>query len=102
MHGDSSIDVQREEVQAELRATGDATARERRMQAYPNPLLSTEWHEDPNVVRPYEYLTAASQEEIRRACRRYGARFGVNQEGVLRLRLEMGLDEGASQLGTSS
>jgi len=34
MHADGGIDVQREEVQAGLRATGDATAPERRIQAY--------------------------------------------------------------------
>lgn len=47
-------------------------------------------------MHPGEYLTlAAPQEEIRRAYRRYGARFEVDGEGTLTLRLSLGLDGGA-------
>jgi hypothetical protein len=54
-----------------------------------NP-VHAKWEEDPDAILPSEYLTAAaSQEEIRRAYRKYGARFEVDREGVLTLRLTL-------------
>jgi hypothetical protein len=52
--------------------------------------VHAKWEEDPDAILPSEYLTAAaSQEEIRRAYRKYGARFEVDREGVLTLRLTL-------------
>ena len=64
----------------------------RRIEAVRYSLVHAEWYEDPDAVQPHEWLTvAASPEEIRRAYRRYGARFEVDREGTLTLRLELAL-----------
>ena len=50
-------------------------------------------------MMPGEVLThAASHEDIRRAYRRYGARFEVDGEGELTLRLDLDLDGGIMNL----
>jgi hypothetical protein len=51
--------------------------------------------EDPDAVHLSEVFThATSSEEIRRAYRRYGARFEVDNEGELTLKLDRALDGG--------
>jgi hypothetical protein len=58
--------------------------------------VHAEWYEDPDAIMPGEVLThATSPEDIRRAYRRYGARFEVDGEGTLTLRLSLDLDGGA-------
>jgi hypothetical protein len=55
--------------------------------------INSEWEEDPDAILPSEYLTlGARPEEIRRAYRKYGARFEVDAAGMLTLRLSLGLD----------
>jgi hypothetical protein len=57
-------------------------------------LLCAEWYEAPDKVQPYEYLSAvASEDEIRRAYRRFGARFQVDANGTLTLRWKLSLGE---------
>jgi hypothetical protein len=106
----AEVDEQREGVQAELHAVEDQAAAARRIEAareslsraaWYNP-VHAEWYEDPDALHPGEYLTlAASQEEIRRAYRRCGARFEVDGEGTLTLRLSLGLDGEALHLELS-
>jgi hypothetical protein len=94
----SDVDAQREQIVAELRAVEDAAAVTRQIQAARDALVHEEWYEDPDAVQPHEYLSAAaSQEEIRQAYRRFGARFEVGADGVLTLRLSLALDRGALQ-----
>jgi hypothetical protein len=48
----------------------------------------------PDYVSPDEVMSSASSpEEISRAYRRFGARFAVDSEGVLSLRLDLNLEE---------
>lgn len=52
-----------------------------------------EWYEDPDAVMPWEVLAhAAGTEDRRRAYRRYGARFEVDGEGSLTLKLGLAFD----------
>jgi hypothetical protein len=61
------------------------------------------WEEDPDAVFPNQCLTAAARpEEIRRAYRRYGARFEVDAAGELTLRLALALEEGSLQPANTS
>jgi hypothetical protein len=53
----------------------------------------------PDAVMPGEVLThAAGPEDRRRAYRRYGARFEVDGEKELTLRLDLNLDGGVMNL----
>ena len=55
-------------------------------------LVHGEWFEGPDAVQPHEYLSAAaSHEEIRQAYNRFGARFTVDEEGVLGMTLSLDL-----------
>ncbi len=55
--------------------------------------VHAEWYEDPDAVMPCEVLThVAGPEDRRRAYRRYGARFEVDGEGALTLKLDFNLD----------
>ena len=67
--------------------------------------VHAEWYEDPDAVPPWEYLThsqsGATIEEIRNAYRRLGARFEVDAEGKLTLRLELDLGAGALHIASS-
>ena len=57
--------------------------------------VHAEWYEDPDAVMPGEVLThAAGPEDRRRAYRRYGARFEVDGERELTLKLDLNLDGG--------
>jgi hypothetical protein len=88
---------------AELAAVEERASAAQRMRAARDSLsgslaasytpIHAEWYEDPDAIMPSEYLTlGASPEEIRRAYRRYGARFEVSGEGTLTLRLSLTLD----------
>lgn len=99
----SEVDARRDNIAAELRGAEDAAAELRRIHALRACLLSAEWFEAPEVVQPYEYLSGvASQEEIRRAYRRFGARFEVDGGGALTLRLNLSLDGGPLHFDSSS
>ena len=89
------IDAQREQVTAELHATEDATAGAERMREARACFLSAEWYEDPDAIQPHEWPTlGASPEQLRRAYKRFGARFEVDADGVLTLHLNLALDGG--------
>jgi hypothetical protein len=99
----AEVDEEREAVAAELGATKDrvAEAEAERLRATRDSLAAhdpvhAEWYEDPDAVMPWEYLTqGAKAEEIRNAYRRLGARFEVDAQGELTLRLELDLGAGA-------
>jgi hypothetical protein len=98
----AEVDEQREAITAEFAAVEERASAAQRMRAARDSLAASynpvhaEWYEDPDAVQPWEVLThAAGPEEIRRAYRRYGARFEVDGEGTLTLRLSLGLDGGA-------
>ena len=103
----AEVDRQREDVAAELRSSEDRAAEAERLRAARDSLVSydpvhTEWYEDPDAVQPSEYLThAASTEKIRNSYKRLGARFEVDAEGELTLRLELELGEGALRPASS-
>jgi DNA invertase Pin-like site-specific DNA recombinase len=95
----AEVDEQRKAITAELAAAEARTSAAQRMREARNSLAASynpvhaEWYEDPDAVQPWEMLThAASPEDRRRAYRRYGARFEVDGEGTLTLRLSLGLD----------
>jgi hypothetical protein len=95
----AEVDEQREAIDAELAAVEKRAATAQRLWAARSSLaasyspLHAEWYEDPDAIQPGEWLTlGAGPEEIRRAYRRYGARFEVDGEGTLTLRLSLGLD----------
>lgn len=102
----ANVDEQREAVEGELRASEDRAAEAERLRAARDSLAAHDpvhgaWAEDPDAVMPWEYLTqGATTEEIRNAYRRLGARFEVDSEGDLTLRLE--LDLGAVALYSTS
>jgi len=104
----AEVDEQREAVEAELRASEDRAAEAERLRAFRDSVAAhdpvhAKWHEDPGAVMPWEYLTqGATTEEIRNAYRRLGARFEVNSEGDLTLRLELDLGAGALHSTSSS
>ena len=89
---------------AELRAVEDEAAASRRIEAARESISSyslvhAEWYLDPEAVMPGEVLThAAGLEDRRRAYRRYGARFEVDGEGELTLKLDLNLDGGVMNL----
>jgi site-specific DNA recombinase len=98
----AEVDEQRKAITAELAAVEARASAAQRMRAARDSLAASynpvhaEWFEDPDAVHPEEYLTVAARpEEIRCAYRRYGARFEVDSEGILTLRLSLGLDGGA-------
>jgi recombinase-like zinc beta ribbon protein/resolvase-like protein/recombinase len=98
----AEVDEQREAIDAELAALEERAAAAQRLWAARGSLAASynpvhaEWYEDPDAIQPGEWLTlGAGPEEIRRAYRRYGARFEVDGEGTLTLRLSLGLDGGA-------
>jgi len=105
----ADLDEQRKAVEAELRASQDRAAEAERLRAARGSLaaydpMHAEWYEDPDSVLPGEFLThseGATTEEIRNAYRRLGARFEVDAEGDLTLRLELDLG-GAALQPTSS
>jgi hypothetical protein len=98
----AEVDEQRKAITAELAAVEERASAAQRMRAARDSLAASynpvhaEWGEDPDAIMPGEYLTlAARPEEIRCAYRRYGARFEVDGEGTLTLRLSLSLDGGA-------
>ncbi len=88
----------------ELAAVEDEATAARRIEAARGPISSytpvhTEWYEDPDAVMPWEVLThGAGPEDRRRAYRRYGARFEIDGEGELTLKLDLNLDGGIMSL----
>ena len=95
----SEVEEQREAITAELADVEERAAAAQRLRAARGSLAASyspvhaEWYEDPDAIMPWEVLThAASPEDIRCAYRRYGARFEVDGEGTLTLRLSLGLD----------
>jgi hypothetical protein len=95
----AEVDEQRKAITAELAAVEARTSAAQRMREARNSLAASynpvhaEWYEDPDAVQPWEVLThAAGPEDIRRAYRRYGARFEVDGEGTLTLQLSLSLD----------
>ena len=106
----SGLDERLDAVRAELRTAEDEDDAARRIEAARDSLpaaadydpVHAEWYEDPDSTGPHDYLSyAASREEIRRAYRKYGARFEVDKDGELTLRIELPLD-GATLRVTSS
>lgn len=97
----AEVDEQREAVAVELRASEDEAAEAGRLRAARDALAAyspvhAEWYEDPDATTPGEYLTlGASREEIRRAYGRYGARFEVDPNGELTLKMELDLGDDA-------
>jgi hypothetical protein len=100
----AEIEEEKVRLTAELRAVEDESAASRRIEAARESISSyspvhAEWYEDPDAVMPGEVLThAAGPEDRRRAYRRYGARFEVDGEGELTLRLDLNLDGGNMNL----
>jgi len=100
----AEIEEEKVRLTAELRAVEDEAAASRRIEAARESISSyspvhAEWYEDPEAVMPGEMLThAAGPEDKRRAYRRYGARFEVDGEGELTLRLDLNLDGGVMNL----
>ena len=96
----ADVDEQRWAVEGELRASEDRVAEAERLRAARDSLAARDpvhgaWAEDPDAVMPWEYLTqGATAEEIRNAYRRLGARFEVDAQGELTLRLELDLGAG--------
>jgi hypothetical protein len=98
----AEVDEQRKAITTELTAVEERASAAQRMRTARDSLAASyspvhaEWEEDPDAIMPGEVLThATSPEDIRRAYRRYGARFEVDGEGSLTLRLSLGLDGGA-------
>jgi hypothetical protein len=100
----AEIEGEKSRLTAELRAVEDEAAAARRIEAARKSLFSytpvhAEWYEDPEAVTPGEVLThAAGPDDRRRAYRRYGARFEVDDEGELTLKLDLNLDGGIMSL----
>jgi hypothetical protein len=100
----TEIEEEKTHLTAELRAVEDEAAASRRIEAARESISSyspvhAEWYEDPEAVMPGEVLThAAGPEDRRRAYRRYGARFEVDGEGELTLKLDLNLDGGVMNL----
>ena len=100
----AEIDEEKGRLTAQLRAVEDEAAAKRRIQAAREAISSyspvhAEWYEDPEAIMPSEVLThAAGPEARRRAYRRYGARFEVDDEGELTLKLDLNLDGGVMSL----
>ncbi len=64
------------------------------MEAAGYSLVHAEWYEDPDTTQPGEVLTSTtSPEDIRKAYKRFGARFEVDAEGTLTMGLELDLGE---------
>jgi hypothetical protein len=56
-------------------------------------LASADWFEDPDAIHPGEWLTCGARpEEIRAAYQQFGARFELDHDGTLTLRLNLDLD----------
>jgi Recombinase/Recombinase zinc beta ribbon domain len=100
----AEIEEEKVRLTAKLRAVEDEAAASRRIEAARESISSyspvhAEWYEDPDAVMPGEVLThAAGPEDRRRAYRRYGARFEVDGEGELTLKLDLNLDGGVMNL----
>jgi hypothetical protein len=100
----AEIEEEKTHLTADLRAVEDEAAASRRIEAARESISSyspvhAEWYEDPDAVMPGEVLThAVGPEDRRRAYRRYGARFEVDGEGELTLRLDLNLDGGVMNL----
>lgn len=90
------IEEERDQVITDLRATEEATTLTRQIQAARESLLAADWFEVPEATQPWEWLSlTAKPEEIRRAYRRFGARFEVSAKGELTLRLKLDLNTGS-------
>jgi DNA repair exonuclease SbcCD ATPase subunit len=106
----AEIEEEKGRLTVELRTVEDEAAAARRIEAARDSLsgasgynpVHAEWYEDPDATQPDEVLTlATSPEDIRRTYRRYGARFEVDNEGELTLKLDLALDGGVLSLTSS-
>ena len=110
----AEVDGQREAARAELATVDEEVMAESRIEAARESLsgwsgydpvhpVHPEWYEDLDALHPSEYLSlgASSAEERRRTYRRYGARFEVDGEGRLTLRLDLDLPGGGMQLSVT-
>ncbi len=114
----AEVDGQRGAVAAELRAEENRGATARRIEAARESLsraawcdradswydpVHSQWYEDPDAVQPGEYLSlgGASPGEAHRAYRRFGARFEIDAEGAVTMRLDVPLDGGTLHLTTT-
>lgn len=100
----TEIEEEKAGLTAELAALEDEATAARRIEAARGSISSytpvhAEWYEDPDAVMPWEVLThGAGPEDRRRAYRRYGARFEIDGEGELTLKLDLNLDGGIMSL----
>jgi len=103
----AEVDEQRRAVTAELAAVQERARAAQRLREARKELVAetsryspvhADWQEDPDAIMPGEVLTHATHpEDIRRTYRRYGARFHVDAQGILTLKLRLGLDGEAEQ-----
>lgn len=105
----AEVDEQRGAITAELAAVEKKAKAAESLRAARDSLAAglaygpahAEWEQDPDAVMPGEVLTHATHpEDIRRAYRKYGARFEVDGQGTLTLRLSLGLGEPGEPLQT--
>lgn len=99
----AEVEERRREFDTQMRAVEDEAEAARQIEAARYSLVTADYVWDPDAIQPREYLTlAAYPEEVRSAYARYGARFTVDKEGELQLRLELPLEGGALHLPTTS
>jgi site-specific DNA recombinase len=97
----ADVDAQRDAFAAELNSVEDAATKAQRIADARRSLRSMmdKWGEDPYAMMPWEFPTAAATPEQRRsAYNRYGARFEVDPDGRLTLRLDLDLPDPPSRL----
>lgn len=95
----AELDEEKAAISGELGAAEDEAEAARRIAAARDSLLSATWFEEPDSLTPDRWPTAgASPEELRKAYRRYGARFELDAAGTLTLRLELDLGEVSKSL----
>lgn len=90
----AELDEEKAAISGELRAAEDATETAQRIEAARYSLVHAEVDEGPDAIQLDEVLThATSPEDIRKAYKRFGARFEVYAEGTLTMELELDLGE---------
>lgn len=88
----SETDARREDLARRLREA-EAAMNARKSLAPAWSPVHAEWYEDPDAIQPGEVLThATSPEDVRAAYRRHRARFEVDPEGGLSMRMEVPLE----------
>lgn len=90
----AELDEEKAAISGELRAAEDATETAQRIEAARYSLVHAEVGEGTDAIQLDEVLThATSPEDIRKAYKRFGARFEVDAEGTLTMGLELDLGE---------